>query len=249
VRSATFVFAAAACGLLTPLACGSSPATPPASDDAGVISLGDGGFFDAPEADGRKPTVDGGFEGPDGSVIRADRFITPGIVEGPPAGGGSNLGSLDVVSLGVNGEIIVGFPPNAIVDGPGVDFIVFENPFYIAGDPTRPNAELGEVSVSDDGVTWKTFPCASKNESPYGACGGWHPIYSAPGNGISPVDPKTAGGDQYDLADVGLAHARFVRIRDIYAGAGTIPCPMQPPKPTTAGFDLDAIAIVHAEHE
>ncbi len=263
VRSASFAVVLAACGVLTPLACGSDPqGTPP---DAGRISLGDGGFVDAPETDGQQLAVDGGFEGPDGSVLRADRFITevvsftpgecagfgllsmPGIVKGPPVGGSSDHGSLDVVSLGVKGEIVVAFTPNAIVDGPGVDFIVFENPFFAASDPSRPNAELGEVSVSEDGVTWKTFPCAPKNESPYGACGGWHPVYSAPGNGISPFDPATAGGDPFDLADVGLARARFVRIRDLYAGAGTIPCAMQPPKTNKAGFDLDAVAIVHAE--
>ena len=51
------------------------------------------------------------------------------------------------------------FAPNAIVDGPGPDFIVFENPFASAGSSTDLFAEPGEVSVSDDGTTWQTFPC------------------------------------------------------------------------------------------
>ena len=53
----------------------------------------------------------------------------PDIVLGPPVGGGALAGSLDVVSLGFSGEIVLCFEPNAIVDGPGADFIVFENAF------------------------------------------------------------------------------------------------------------------------
>jgi hypothetical protein len=164
----------------------------------------------------------------------------PGIVEGPPVGGGASQGSLDVVSLGVGGEIVLSFAPNAIVDGPGPDFIVFENPFDIGGNPMNPYAEPGEVSVSDDGTTWSTYPCTATSY-PYGSCAGWHPVYSAPGNGISPVDPATAGGDAFDLADLGVTEARFVRIRDV---SGEV-CP-DAGGPNTDGFDLDAISIVNA---
>jgi hypothetical protein len=244
------------------VACSSDPgasgadATPP-------ISLGDGGFFDARDPDARHVAVDGGFAGPDGSVLRADRFVTnvvsvtygdcagfgltsmPAVVEGPPAGGGALAGSLDVVSLGFKGELVLSFEPNAIVDGPGADFIVFENTFWAGGDPSRPAAELADVSVSEDGVTWKTFPCSPASGPPYGTCAGWRPVYTSPGNEISPVDPSVAGGDPFDLAELGLKTARFVRIRDL----GTIECPSNPAnKSTTVGFDLDAVALVHAKN-
>jgi hypothetical protein len=242
------------------LAC--SSAEPASSNDAGAgIFLGEGGLLDASEPDGNKLVVDGGFASPDGGVLRADRFATkvvsftpgecagfgmaamPDIVLGPPVGAGSLSGSLDVVSLGANGQIVVSVEPNAIVDGPGVDFIVFENGFWVGGDPARPTAELGEVSVSEDGVTWKTFPCTPGPGPTYGACAGWHPVYSAPGNGISPVDPASAGGDLFDLAEVGIASARFVRIRDL----GTVACPANPAdRGKSVGFDLDAIAVVNA---
>ncbi len=167
----------------------------------------------------------------------------PDIVFGPPVGAGDRMGSLDVVSLGVGGTIEVGFAPRAIVDGPGPDFIVFENAFYVAGDPNQPYAEPGEVSVSDDGTTWKTYPCTA-TMPPYGACSGWKPVYSNPQNGISPFDPTKAGGEAYDLADVGLAHARYVRVRDMASEM----CPSDPSKKTTnMGYDLDAIAIVNAQ--
>jgi hypothetical protein len=227
------------------------------------VSLGDAGFLDAPERDASKVVVDGGFEGPDGSIVRIDRFVTkvvsatygdcagfgltsmPEVVLGPPVGSGTMSGSLDVVSLGYKGEIVVGFEPNAIVDGPGADFLVFENAFWAGGDPERPATDLGEVSVSDDGITWKAFPCMVGPGPAYGSCAGWRPVYSAPGNGISAVDPSVAGGDPYDLADVGLATARFVRIRDL----GTGECPADPAKKsTTVGFDLDAVAIVNAKN-
>ena len=155
------------------------------------------------------------------------------------------MGSTDVLSLGNGGAIVVSFEPNAIVDGPGVDFIVFENPFYVGCNPDAgEDAEPGEVSVSDDGVTWTSFPCTDTTASPpYGQCAGVHPVDSNPTNGISPFDPKTAGGDPYDLATIGVKRARYVRIVDKIIE----PCPMNAPPDGKNGFDLDAIAVVHGE--
>lgn len=253
----------AACCAAAPLACSSEPSASASASDAGaVVSLGDAAFVDAAAPDGNKLVVDGGFAAPDGGVLRADRFATkvvsvtygdcagfgqssmPDVVLGPPAGAGALAGSLDVVTLGTKGEIVLSVEPNEIVDGPGADFIVFENAFFAAGDPERPSAELGEVSVSDDGATWTTFPCSPGPGPVYGSCAGWRPVYSAPGNGISPVDPAVSGGEAFDLADVGLPRARFVRVRDL----ATVTCPSDPAsRPTNAGFDLDAIAIVNAK--
>ena len=254
-----FVFGAVCCACA--LACASNDAAQETHSGPG-ISLGDGGFVDGPELDGSKVVVDGGFAGPDGAVLRADRFVTkvvsftpgecagfgsssmPDVVLGPPVGTGATAGGLDVVSLGHLGEIVLSFAPNAIVDGPGVDFIVFENAFWAGGDPDRPATELGEISVSEDGVAWTTFPCALGPGPTYGSCAGWRPVYSAPTNGISPLDPSKAGGDPFDLADLGVTSARFVRIRDL----GTADCPTSPGvKPTTVGFDLDAVAIVNTK--
>jgi len=162
----TFIFllaGALACAA-APLACSSEPDAPASADAGPVISLGDSGFFDAPALDGNKTMVDGGFAGPDGGVIRADRFATavttftpgdcagfgvpqmPAVVLGPPVGSGAFSGGLDVVSLGFKGEVVLAFDTNAIVDGPGADFIVFENAFWAGGDPKKPTAELAEVS-------------------------------------------------------------------------------------------------------
>ena len=159
----------------------------------------------------------------------------PGIVLGPPRGGGCCAGSLDVLSLGDGGEVVLSFDA-PIVDEPGVDFLVFENAFQIAGNPDAILAEPGEVSVSEDGERWTTFPCTAK-EAPWGACAGWHPVYASANAPVDPAAPAKAGGDPFDLADVGVKLARYVRIRDMKRRF-----PAQAP---TAGFDLDAIAALH----
>jgi hypothetical protein len=252
-------------------ACSSSSSTNASSTtdagvDSGTIDLGgDGstlGYLDASDDVSQRP-VDGGFAAPDGGTVRADRFVVklesamygpcagfgqaqlPGIIQGPPLGGGDGHGSLDVLSLGSGGTIEVSFGANAIVDGPGPDFIVFENAFHIGGTSGGAiYAEPGEVSVSDDGTTWSTFPCTATVASgpPYGACAGWHPVYSTPDNGISPFDVANAGGDAFDLADLGVKHAKYVRIVDKTGET----CPAGDTS-NQNGFDLDAIAIVNAE--
>ena len=123
----------------------------------------------------------------------------------------------------------------------------------IAGDSTDVYAEPGQVSVSDDGTTWTAFPCTPTTDAaaadgtgtlpPYGLCGGWQVVYSNPDNGISPFDPTVAGGGAYDLATIGVTHARYVRIVDETHEA----CPEAGDQPTKNGFDLDAVAIVNAE--
>jgi hypothetical protein len=161
----------------------------------------------------------------------------PNVVLGPPSGGGTQHGSLDVLSLGKGGSIVLGFDRYAIVDGPGPDLLVFENPFWPNDDPSKVYAEPGEVSVSEDGETWATFPCdaAGDGAGHFAGCAGVTPTLVYDAETIIPLDPAVTGGDGFDLADVGLVTARFVRIRDV-SDRGEAP---------TAGFDLDAVGIVN----
>ncbi len=168
----------------------------------------------------------------DGAGFGQDSF--PEIIYGEPKGGGVHGGSTDVLSLGKGGSISVGFGGTVITDGPGPDFIVFENAFYIGDNPDKPFKELGEVSVSQDGESWVTFPC-KKDAYPYEGCAGWHAVLAGSEAGIDTFDPETAGGDAFDLADVGMAQARFVRVVDL-SMSGAAP---------SAGFDLDAMAVVN----
>jgi thrombospondin type 3 repeat protein len=183
----------------------------------------------------------------------------PGVVLGPPRGGGAFTGSTDTFSLGLGGSIVLAFTDNVIVDGPGPDLTVFENAFLVRGTTTQPPyAEPGTVSVSADGVHWATFPCAASTGPYYPGCAGVYPVFAnvddpgAPSPLVPsttpiadlvgvPVDsftpPPGSGGDSFDLAAVGLHAARFVRIdaSEIEARLGGL-----------SGFDLDAIAAVHS---
>lgn len=165
----------------------------------------------------------------------------PGVVLGPPAGNGTGAGSLEVLSLGKGGSIVLGFEPFAIVDHDGADFVVFENPFWPDGDAAAVYAEPGEVSVSEDGERWLTFACdaAGDGSGHFQGCAGVTPTEKYDARALVPLEPAVTGGDAFDLAELGVGRARFVRIRDV-AGVGAAP---------SAGFDLDAVGIVHGERE
>jgi hypothetical protein len=164
----------------------------------------------------------------------------PSMVLGPPQGKGTSAGSLDVVSLGSGGELVLGFGKHTIVNGEGVDFVVFENAFWPNDDASQVYAELGQVSVSEDGETWQTFACdtAGDGAGRFPGCAGFSPTLSYDPLELTPLVPELAGGDAFDLADVGLASARFVKIRDLQTLEAAAP---------SAGFDLDAVGIVNAE--
>ena len=206
---------------------------------------GDSASTDDSAADSATDSGDSGDSGDTGTPLVGDPWgdrlvsYTPGlgagfgqsglpdIVLGPPEGNGE-AGSTDVVSLGFEGEIVIALDDIELVDGPGVDLLVFENAF--------PGwSELGYAAVSEDGVEWYQWHCDLEAEGAPG-CAGVATVYANSSNGIDATDPETAGGDAFDLADVGLATARYVRIRD--AGTSSY-------DGISGGFDLDAIAVVN----
>jgi hypothetical protein len=193
----------------------------------------------------------------------------PGIVTGPPKGAGLFQGGLDVFSLGFGGQIVLRFVDNAIADEPGPDFTVFENAFLAFNGATlaieRPFADPGRVSVSQNGMTWYEFPCALTTNPAtgvfYPGCAGVYPVLSNANTPSTPhasiptqggiedliglpviptPAPGGAGGDSFDLADLGLGWARYVRIVDANVVTG------DPYGPNNAGVDVDAIAAIHS---
>lgn len=191
--------------------------------------------------------------------------LLPDVVLGPPTGAGLYGGTLGVFALGTGGEIVVEFTDNVIVDGPGFDFTVFENPFFETNGfeiLTQLFSEAGAVSVSQDGVAWYAFPCADTvDDHPYyPGCAGVYPVLADGETDLRhpsvpteapPITgfldrtktqvgvPDGSGGDSFDLADVGLGWARYVRIVAADHVVG-------PVGPDNAGFDLDAVAAVNA---
>ncbi len=190
----------------------------------------------------------------------------PGIVLGPPGSATPTTGTTSVMSLGRGGEIVLEFTDNEIIDGPGPDFILFENPFFCTAPPQSAVdgfsvfAEPGIVAVSEDGVEFRTFPynsaalsqvvsqCSDKAliQSLVGLMG-ITPNFT--GNYTLPDDPLAYdaaapggvsghGGDAFDLATVGLQRARFVRITDPNLSISL---------PGSAeGLDLDAAVALHS---
>lgn len=178
------------------------------------------------------PHADAASLAPLAGATRYNSEKMPNIALGPPSGGGFSAGSFDVVSLGAavagsgsapyGGEIVLEFADNVIIDGPGVDFTVFENAFFIGGDPQVRFMEPGVVSVSQDGVSWRRFPFDfSPRYDDAGQLNLFNPAcYSRGFAGINPVfpnadptNPAESGGDSFDLATVGLPWARFVKIQ------------------------------------
>lgn len=137
------------------------------------------------------------------------------------------VGEDQVVSLGKGGYIVLEFSP-VIIDGPSADFIVFENPILVPQNGFI-FAEWMIVAVSEDGITWQTFPHDTATGD---GMAGRTP--TAP-YGTPLQNPDSAGGDAFDLAAVGLAQARYVRVTDAtqYQTADRL------------SADLDGIVAVH----
>lgn len=158
----------------------------------------------------------------------------PDNILGPPDSnatpGQPSASQQELLALGTGGRIVLAFFDGGIIDGPGPDFTVFENPFYIGGDTTRIFAETGIVAASEDGETFYTFPYVPET---------WEGLAGVtPTNGwANPTDPSVSGGDAFDLADVGLSRATYIQITD----AADLVSDGGP------SFDLDAIVAIHRE--
>ena len=211
-----------------------------ASDQAGEASTGDAGPNPV-KVVGIHSVVSATY----GAGAGFGKAKLPVVVQGGPRGEGPSGSSTDVLSLGFKGEIVVSFGPYDVVDGPGPDLIVFENPFLTS--PYSPYAEPGDVALSSAGTAAKdfvTFPCDStkqgdpaKKQWPYPGCAGVRPVLAnVKTNSVSPADPAKAGGDAYDLATLKIKQARYLRIRD--SGVSQM-------GNDTRGFDLDAVVLIN----
>ena len=126
-----------------------------------------------------------------------------------------------------------------VVDGAGWDFVVFENAFIKHVDGkiygTQRWMEPAQVSVSADGFNWTAFPATensayAKDDVRHweGFWAGIAPVLSSTSSAIRALD-WCAGGDKFDLADIGVAKARYIKIE------GILPAPNS--------TDIDAIAF------
>lgn len=141
-------------------------------------------------------------------------------------GAGQSAGSMDVFSLGytngVDNFIVLSWGGATVRNGPGVDFVVFENGFQ-----TGPNLyfmDLVVVMLSRDGVTYVPFPhdYMAQDETQYVAqpdvwrgFGGRYPIkYNVDTNPVDPFDHEASGGDPFDLDELPVDGGESQAIRE-----------------------------------
>ncbi|MCB1226827.1 MAG: hypothetical protein KDK99_13510 [Verrucomicrobiales bacterium] len=215
--------------------------------------------------------------------------FVPGNVTGPPDGRSvdvpaqseSELVSLHAAratlparSIGADpnfpegGVITLEFTDNLVENGPGLDFTIFENAFFIR-DATNSRTyrfmEPAVVSVALFEGEWHRFPidvvppAAGSSVNPY------DPFYYSrgfagrnPTTGSDPTNAAISGGDSFDLDDLGptgLSWIRYIRIqstghRAILDDAGNDavehdPMGLLDQSGRASGFDLDAVAALH----
>lgn len=143
-----------------------------------------------------------------------------------------------ILSLGLGGEIIIGFKNYKIINGNGADFIIFENVFV---NPVNGKyfIEPAEVSVSNDGIHYIHFAFDSLT---FLGCAGITPTL------WNNKHLENIGGDRFDLSSVGLDFITHIKIRDI--SRLILENPLHPNYDSIiSGFDLDAVIGINFERK
>ncbi|PKL85044.1 MAG: hypothetical protein CVV22_09895 [Ignavibacteriae bacterium HGW-Ignavibacteriae-1] len=142
----------------------------------------------------------------------------------------------DVLPFGIGGEIIVGFKGKALFNGPGYDFIIFENAFL---NPINKGifAEPAKVAVSQDGINFIEFPYDTETLE---GLAGLTPVIGTKDPFIHPA----CGGDAFDLDDVGLSFITHIKLTDFTDIILTLDTKHKyyNPEHILSGFDLDAVS-------
>jgi hypothetical protein len=210
---------------------------------------------------------------PDGEPAWADQvlaapgagklpFRDPALAVNGARGGGLSAGSLDVFSLGLAGDdswIDLGFSGRRVMDGPGADLVVFENPFQVG--PGRVFVDPVRVYASPDGQHFVAWPARYRAPDPtayspdprhWEGFAGRSPVQlHEEENRVHPFDPALAGGDAFDLADLPpedplsaqLWAEGLLVVRLVAAGVEIDPATGEvfPIDPISNGPDIDAV--------
>jgi hypothetical protein len=133
-------------------------------------------------------------------------------------GGGKSAGSLDVFSLastGANASMILEWAGKRVINGEGIDFIVYENPFQTGSDSNIVFFEPIIVEVGIDKTNFCGFAPSytnsnqtiySKNPNHWNRFAGIKPVfYNIETNPLTDDDlfnVSKTGGDAFDLSDL-----------------------------------------------
>jgi len=143
------------------------------------------------------------------------------------------------LSLGDKGEVILKIQSGGqIFNGRGADFSIFGTLTFELGNIERNPAliQIAQVGVAwnNDEAEYKWFPCNVEK------------LRLSELRGCAGIKSQQSGGDQFDLALIGVNAARFVKIRD--AGNNVEVLSEEDREVVadpTAGFDLDAMVILN----
>ena len=107
---------------------------------------------------------------PPGRIIES-YYLDPTTALGPVTGNVfevvslGDLSSADIAEGVAPGSLTLGFA-TPMADGPGPDFVVFGNAFFVRGKVVRVFSKLAYVEVSSDGVNFARFPSVDLNPKP-----------------------------------------------------------------------------------
>lgn len=181
---------------------------------------------------------------------------------------GAPSGATHVHSLGIGGELVLQFVP-PIVDRPGADLIVGENPFRLTGTWWQTFAEVAFVEVSSNGVDFVRFPAryfgAAVSPGAFGTVpvgayqnlAGQTPVLAGP-PGIDAQDVVEAGGDAFDLGDlageplvangtVDLQAIAYVRLVDVLNGSSLDAAGTTIFDAGSGSADIDCVTAIHQQ--
>lgn len=187
-------------------------------------------------------------------------FGDPALAANGVRGGGASSGSTDVYSLRPDGDeaaLALDWTDAAVFDQPGIDLVVFENPFE---HPLGTFIDPVVVEVSSDGETWVAFPhdylapdelAWSADPTHWSGFAGLTPVlFHEKTNPVDPLDPSVAGGDAFDLADlpddpetarIGELGACCVRLWSASAWINPDTDETYPKDPIGNGADIDGV--------
>jgi hypothetical protein len=180
---------------------------------------------------------------------------------------GAPGGASSVHSLGIAGDLTLAFAP-PIVDRPGADLIVGENPFRLS-NWWQSFAEVAFVEVSTNGVDFLRFPAryfgapvqpGAFGTVPVGAYGnltGQTPVLATT-PGTDPFDVVDAGGDAFDLGDlaneplvlmglVDLQAIGYVRLVDVVSGTSLDSVGTAIFDAGSGSADIDSVTAIHQQ--
>lgn len=181
---------------------------------------------------------------------------------------GAPGGATHVHSLGIGGELTLQIVP-PIVDRPGADLIVGENPFRLSGSWWQTFAEVAFVEVSSNGVDFVRFPAryfgAAVSPGAFGTVPvgayqnltGQTPVLAGP-PGIDARDVVEAGGDAFDLGDlvgeplvangiVDLQAIAYVRLVDVVNGSSLDAIGTTIFDAGSGSADIDCVIAIHQQ--